>query len=305
MAWPVLRKTAGPQSQPIEPADFPWKHLKPWMPQEQVINSASQAHHDLDALNKIFENPDKNAGPEAAALLKRIADKVDRIGEMAPHLGKSTDQELSKTAKDLKDNVGKLIPLATAYLKDRQNNKPPADTIEALRGGLRKGLRHAIPGDPGQSPRQLRFREPNLLPPPEAEPPFPWPKLRKWVQESVATAALEFEDTLKDWERIRKEGGDESLPKQHMLEGVEVLHDVLAPKMGMESAQVLRQAAQQAWKELEKPKVDLDAVRRALKPVLVEANLSDADLAICASATEQSADGTCWRRPLSASSATC
>lgn len=258
MAWPVLRKTDGPQSSTFPEQDFPWKNVKPWMPQEEATNAISRIYHDVVAL-PTSQNP--------SDVLKNIEKQLDKLDTLAPLLGKSSNNTVKQDADAIRNFLKKLNPKSV-----------PADTADKLNPHLRRVLRQATPTDPEADMSTLKFKDPNFLPPPEAEPPFPWPKLRNWVCESVATAADEFEDTLRDWERIRKEKGDENPPKQHLREGLEVLHDVLAPRMGLDSAKVLRDAAKAAWKELDNKVVDLDAVRRHLKPVLAEANLSDEDL---------------------------
>lgn len=282
MAWPRLRKTDGPQSREFPEEDFPWRNVKPWMPQEETVNAASRAHDDLEKLRAILEDPNTVSGAPAAERLKSLGDHLDHLDKMAPLLGKSAGdsvkKDLAALRKQLKDTV---VPAVTAHLKDRKAvpAKPAVDGIAELDDVLRRVLRQGIPEDPTASYKTLKFKEPNLLPPPPGDAPFPWPKLRHWVCESIATAADEFEDTLRDWERIRAAGGDEQPPKQHLRDGLDVLHDVLAPRAGLETAEVLRKCAQTAAKELARPKPDIGAIRNALKPVLAESGLGPDELA--------------------------
>lgn len=280
MAWPRLRRTDGPQARTWDEPDFPWRDVKPWMPQEETINAASRAHDDLEQVQRALADPSTTNGAPLAERLKSVGEQLDALDKLAPLLGKSAGDAVARDVAALRPVLKELVPAAVAHLKDRkQGSKAVADAVAALDAGLRRVLRQASSDDPTAPPASLKFRDPNLLPPPAGEPPFPWPKLRHWVCESVATAADEFEDTLRDWEARRAAGADEEPAKQHLREGLEVLHDVLAPRAGLETTEVLRKAAQTAAKELAKPKADIDAVRRALAPVRPESNLSAVDLA--------------------------
>jgi hypothetical protein len=238
MAWPVLRHVEpnAPRNYPWP--SFPWAQLRPFMAPAAAQDALSHIHHALE----------RGDGETVREQLKQLED-------ITPALGSASHAALKKELEGL-------------------DKAEPAAAQERLR----RALRHTAPqSEDEKGPRELRFKPIEQLPPLRGAPPFPWPKLRHWAGESVVTLADETEEALLNWqERRGRDAEGEEQCRKYVLAAMECLHDELAPRFGAETAAVLRKAAAEAHSHAAAKNVDFEAVRKALRPVVPEANLPPA-----------------------------
>ena len=241
MAWPVLRHVEPNAPRTFPPSAFPWAQLRPFMAPAAVQDALSHMHHAL-------ERGDSDV----------VREQLKLVEEAAPALGAAAHAAVKK----------ELDGFEAAARAD------PAAAQERLRRALRQT---APVAEDDKGPREIRFKPIEQLPPAQGAPPFPWPKLRHWTGESLVTLADEIEETLREWQERQARGDkNEDECRTFTLSALEYLHDVLAPRFGDDSAAILKRAAQEAHTLASAKKVDFEAVRKALRPLVPEANLPPA-----------------------------
>lgn len=110
----------------------------------------------------------------------------------------------------------------------------------------------------------IKFKPIEQLPP-ASETPFKWPTLRHWVGESLVTLHDEVEAAFADWEELEKSGKDTTPVKSYILSAMDCLHDVIAPKLGLDSAAVVKNVAVSVNKLAQEKKPNFASMREAVR----------------------------------------